>query len=119
MCIECCGDLTVTTVLVEGKARLKDRHTVEVSLASGGTRRLTAKHILLAQGGKPVKADYPGKVCRHTGHHTCQECKHPVLNASYSAFHQWPFSASLHFIRYRQVFCASIAACLASKDLKP
>lgn len=46
---------------VEGKARLKDRHTVEVSLASGGMRRLTAKHILLAQGGKPVKADYPGK----------------------------------------------------------
>ena len=49
-------------VPAEGKAKLIDRHTVEVALAAGGTRRLTAKHILLAQGGTPVKADVPGKV---------------------------------------------------------
>ena len=49
-------------VSAEGKAKLIDRHTVEVALASGGTRRLTTKHILLAQGGTPVKADVPGKV---------------------------------------------------------
>ena len=49
-------------VVVEGKGKLIDRHTVEVKLSSGGTRRLTAKHILLAQGGRPVKADVPGKV---------------------------------------------------------
>lgn len=46
---------------VEGKGKLIDRHTVEVKLSSGGTRRLTAKHILLAQGGWPHKADIPGK----------------------------------------------------------
>lgn len=49
----------------EGKGRLIDRHTVEVALAAGGTRRLTAKNILLAQGGEPVKADVPGKVVPH------------------------------------------------------
>ncbi len=46
----------------EGKARLVDRHTVEVTLPDGGKRRLTTKNILLAQGGKPIKADVPGKV---------------------------------------------------------
>ena len=39
-----------------------DAHTVEVQLAAGGTRRLTAKHILLAQGGRPVKAPIQGNV---------------------------------------------------------
>ena len=52
---ECCA-------CAEGKAKLIDRHTVEVALAAGGIRRLTAKNILLAQGGTPVKADVPGKV---------------------------------------------------------
>ncbi|DBB05006.1 TPA: hypothetical protein ACH3X3_010280 [Trebouxia sp. C0006] len=46
---------------VEGKARLVDRHTVEVTLPDGGKRRLTTKNILLAQGGRPIKADVPGK----------------------------------------------------------
>lgn len=54
--------LTVSLVSAEGKAKLIDRHTVEVALAIGGTRRLTARHILLAQGGIPVRADVPGKV---------------------------------------------------------
>ncbi len=51
-----------TVLLAEGKARLVDRHTVEVTLPDGGKRRLTTKNILLAQGGKPIKADVPGKV---------------------------------------------------------
>ena len=42
-----------------------DAHTVEVQLATGGTRRLTAKHILLAQGGRPVKAPIQGNVSQH------------------------------------------------------
>ncbi len=49
-------------LLAEGKARLVDRHTVEVTLPDGGKRRLTTKNILLAQGGRPIKADVPGKV---------------------------------------------------------
>ena len=52
----------ISPVCAEGKAKLIDRHTVEVALAGGGTRRLTTKHILLAQGGTPVRADVPGKV---------------------------------------------------------
>lgn len=54
--------LTVSLVCAEGKGKLIDRHTVEVALVGGGTRRLTARHILLAQGGIPVRADVPGKV---------------------------------------------------------
>jgi len=38
------------------RARLRDAHTVE--LASGGTK--TARHILVATGGHPVKPDLPG-----------------------------------------------------------
>lgn len=47
--------------LIEGRGKLLDRHTVEVELSSGGTRKLTAKTILIATGGKPVKAPIPGK----------------------------------------------------------
>lgn len=55
----------------EGRARLVDRHTVEVTLPDGGKKRLTAKNILLAQGGRPIKADVPGKVAlRHSAGHT-------------------------------------------------
>ena len=57
-----CCLFKITVVSAEGKAKLIDRHTVEVALAGGGTRRLTTKHILLAQGGTPVRADVPGKV---------------------------------------------------------
>lgn len=39
-----------------------DAHTVRVELSAGGTRTLTAKYILLALGGKPVKAPIPGAV---------------------------------------------------------
>ncbi|WP_319826384.1 glutathione-disulfide reductase [Thalassovita sp.] len=40
----------------DARAKLVDPHTVELS---DGTRK-TAKHILLAMGGRPVKVDVPG-----------------------------------------------------------
>ena len=46
----------------EGRGSLVDAHTVKVELAAGGTRTLTTKYILLALGGKPVKAPIPGAV---------------------------------------------------------
>lgn len=39
-----------------------DPHTVEVQLAGGGVRRVTAKHILIAAGGRAVKAPIEGAV---------------------------------------------------------
>ena len=59
-----------------------DAHTVEVQLATGGTRQLTAKHILLAQGGRPVKAPIQGNVrrCRTAADHA-------------AAGMLWPFEA--------------------------
>ncbi len=41
--------------LIEQRAVLRDRHTVEV-----GGKRVTAKHILIAAGGWPHKPDLPG-----------------------------------------------------------
>lgn len=41
---------------------LKDAHTVEVALSSGGTKTITADKILMAVGGKPVKAPIEGSV---------------------------------------------------------
>ncbi|KAK9866178.1 hypothetical protein WJX84_010149 [Apatococcus fuscideae] len=46
--------------LIEGRGSLRDAHTVEVALSSGGIRTLTADKILLAIGGKPVKAPIEG-----------------------------------------------------------
>jgi glutathione reductase (NADPH) len=45
--------------LLRGWAKLVDPHTVVVDCA-GGEQRLTAKHILLATGGQPVKSGLPG-----------------------------------------------------------
>jgi glutathione reductase (NADPH) len=41
--------------LVEGRAMIRDAHTVEVA-----GRRLSAEHLLLATGGRAVKPDIPG-----------------------------------------------------------
>ena len=41
---------------------LVDAHTVEVTLVGGGTRRLKAKHILIATGGVVTKLKIPGAV---------------------------------------------------------
>ncbi|MET0336080.1 MAG: glutathione-disulfide reductase [Rhizobacter sp.] len=45
--------------LLRGRARVIDAHTVAVDCA-GAEQRLTAKHILLATGGHPVKSELPG-----------------------------------------------------------
>jgi glutathione reductase (NADPH) len=46
--------------LLRGWARLVDANTVAVDCA-GGEQRLTARHILLATGGQPVKSGLPGE----------------------------------------------------------
>jgi glutathione reductase (NADPH) len=48
---------------VEGRASLAGAHAVDVALpqsAGGGTRRLTAKHILIATGGRATRLSIPG-----------------------------------------------------------
>ena len=56
----CCDCLAAA----EGFGKLLDAHTVEVTLSAGGTERITAKHILLAVGGRAVKAPIEGSVSR-------------------------------------------------------
>ncbi|MET0348172.1 MAG: glutathione-disulfide reductase [Rhizobacter sp.] len=46
--------------LVRGWASLVDAHTVEVALADGSRQRFTARHILLATGGRPQVPGGPG-----------------------------------------------------------
>jgi hypothetical protein len=46
----------------EGKGKIVDAHTVEVALPSGGSRRLTAKYILVATGGVATRLDIEGAV---------------------------------------------------------
>lgn len=54
------GQISVT----EGRGKLLDAHTVEVTTPAGEKRILKTKYILLAVGGKPVKAPIPGSVSR-------------------------------------------------------
>jgi pyruvate/2-oxoglutarate dehydrogenase complex dihydrolipoamide dehydrogenase (E3) component len=51
----------------EGRGQLVDAHTVEVAMANGGTRKLKAKHILIATGGFPTKLAIPGAVSAALG----------------------------------------------------
>ena len=46
--------------VMNGRATLLDPHTVEVRLADGGTRQVTAQHVLVATGGHPVRPTEPG-----------------------------------------------------------
>jgi len=56
------GLMTGAQVLrLQGHARLLDAHTVEVALEGGGTRRLSARHVLIATGGTPFVPDVPGR----------------------------------------------------------
>ncbi len=48
--------------VTEGRGKLLDAHTVEVTTSAGARRILKTKYILLAVGGKPVKAPIPGSV---------------------------------------------------------
>ena len=45
---------------IEGRGRLAGPHKVAVALTGGGERVLTARHVLLATGGRAVKAPIPG-----------------------------------------------------------
>lgn len=45
--------------LIRGRARLLDPHTVEVDGADGVTRH-TARHVLVATGGRPLRPDIAG-----------------------------------------------------------
>jgi glutathione reductase (NADPH) len=50
--------------VVDGHARLLDAHTVEIDCAGHGhgvPRRLRARHILLATGGRPHVPEFPGR----------------------------------------------------------
>ena len=56
------GLMTGAKVLrLQGHARLLDAHTVEVALEDGGTRRHSARHVLIATGGMPFVPDVPGR----------------------------------------------------------
>ncbi len=46
--------------LHNGRARLIDRHTIEVTAKDGATQRVTAETILVAVGGWPMVPDVPG-----------------------------------------------------------
>lgn len=46
--------------LIDGFARFVDEHTVQVTDGDGKVSTITAEHILIATGGKPVRADVAG-----------------------------------------------------------
>ena len=47
--------------LVHGHGRLVDAHTVEVTAPSAAPQRLTARHVLIATGGRPFVPEFPGR----------------------------------------------------------
>ena len=63
----------------EGSGSLVDAHTVEVSLPGGASRRVTAKHILIAAGGRAVKAPIEGAVRPPGNAHGEQHASYTVL----------------------------------------
>ncbi|MCV2401967.1 FAD-dependent oxidoreductase [Marinomonas sp. C2222] len=54
--------------VVQGYAKLIDPWTVEIQLAEGGTKRMTARSIVLATGARPFVPDLPG--LDETGYYT-------------------------------------------------
>jgi len=46
--------------VIQGYARLLDPWTVEISLAKGGTQRLSARNIVIAAGARPAVPQLPG-----------------------------------------------------------
>jgi glutathione reductase (NADPH) len=54
--------------IVRGWARLEDAHTVSVETAAG-TRRITARHLLIATGGTPSVPELPGRELALTSDH--------------------------------------------------
>ena len=47
-------------VRIEGRARIVDRHTVEIDLGGGNVRRVSAENILVATGGWPSLPEIEG-----------------------------------------------------------
>ena len=56
------------TTVLEGNARFVARRQIEVAMNAGGTRRITAKHIVIAAGARPLIPDVPG--LNEVGYHT-------------------------------------------------
>lgn len=50
--------------MIEGAGSLVGAHTVEVSQPDGSKQRYTAKHILIATGGRAHRVNIPGKVSK-------------------------------------------------------
>ncbi|CAI6001948.1 unnamed protein product [Closterium sp. NIES-64] len=72
--------------LVEGRGKLLGPHEVEVTDPSSGiVTRMTAKHILIAVGGRPHLIDIPGKVTACDGSVRHMVAKHIVI-----AWGAWP-----------------------------
>lgn len=46
--------------LIFGRARLVGAHEIEVALRDGGTRRISARYIVIATGSRPRSIDVPG-----------------------------------------------------------
>jgi glutathione reductase (NADPH) len=50
--------------VINGRARLLDAHTAEIDAGAhgqGATRRLSARHVLVATGGRPQLPEFPGR----------------------------------------------------------
>jgi glutathione reductase (NADPH) len=58
--------------LYEGRAALADPHTVEIA-----ARRYTARHVLVATGGRPVRPDIPGAALAITSDEAFQLAEMP------------------------------------------
>ncbi|GJP50104.1 hypothetical protein CLOM_g9244 [Closterium sp. NIES-68] len=101
------GNAGVT--LVEGRGKLVDPHTVEVTSPDGSVQKLTAKHILIAVGGRPHLIDIPGKEFAITSDEALSLAEFPkrvvIVGAGYIAvefagiFHG--MGAEVHLV-YRQ-----------------
>lgn len=46
--------------ILRGRATLEDPHTVAVTALDGSTTRRTARHVLVATGGTPLRPTFPG-----------------------------------------------------------
>ncbi|CAI7843013.1 unnamed protein product, partial [Closterium sp. NIES-54] len=109
--------------LVEGRGKLAGPHAVEVTAPDGTVKQMTAKHILIAVGGRPHLIDIPGKEFAITSDEALSLAEFPkrvvIVGAGYIAvefagiFHG--MGADVHLV-YRQptplryVSCANVTA---------
>ncbi|CAI5528018.1 unnamed protein product [Closterium sp. Naga37s-1] len=95
--------------LVEGRGKLAGPHAVEVTAPDGTVKQMTAKHILIAVGGRPHLIDIPGKEYAITSDEALSLAEFPkrvvIVGAGYIAvefagiFHG--MGADVHLV-YRQ-----------------